>query len=211
MSTPTNATTTLFKESARPSIELSGAVADQLEIPFTEAIALLEKLKETPTVTLFVRRNSWELLTLSETLTYLYQQISTAAGSTKDTLLNEISQALAESQKKEGSSAKNYYFSEELKAAFQAHFIGRCELGVHPDPSAPNDMTKSIYYFHRIEVDLSGYKTENGQDPQQYFLQFMEKWLMLRPLPRVAVFKNAAQVAVQLNNFPPARIQLSLN
>jgi hypothetical protein len=198
----------VFKEAGPTGSETVAQLPKLSEaLSITEGVALLERLQDIPTTTLFVTRENWQLLTLPEVLVYLQQIVATnpEQSAIPAMLSTEIKQAQLE------AGTNTPLVSPLIEAEFKKHFIGRCEVGIHPDPVAPDKSDKKTYYFHRIEVDLTDYKVQAGQDPYQYFLQFMEQWLALRPLPHVATIKNVNELTLKLRNFPPAQITISLN
>jgi hypothetical protein len=85
--------------------------------------------------------------------------------------------------------------------------IGRCEIKVYKDEK---DATKEVLQFHRIEVDLTTYAQPAG-GIQRYFLEYMLRWLDIKPSPYIFRFVNKKFSSTMATEFGEAKISFSVN
>jgi hypothetical protein len=95
----------------------------------------------------------------------------------------------------------------EMDANPTTKVIGRCEIKVYKDKV---DATKETLQFHRIEVDLTTYAQPAG-GIQRYFLEYMLRWLDIKPSPYIYRFVNKQFSSTMATEFGKAKISFSVN
>ena len=95
----------------------------------------------------------------------------------------------------------------EIDANPTTKVIGRCEIKVYKDEK---DAKKEVLQFHRIEVDLTTYAQPTG-GIQSYFLEYMLRWLDIKPSPYIYRFVNKRFSSTMATEFGEAKINFSVN